>query len=164
ALPLAVVAFLVRQVLLESNRAFWVSKVLGAWVSHGRQAFLLSFPFGPEAGAFAAAMVSAARVRHLAEMRTSASPLPGLALGSLLTCLGAFGGNILACLVTGTRNMVLTEFVVWPAAVVAWTLVGGRLWAPRPGRAFSFRDLLSLPVVHHLLVFLSEAFRASLLC
>lgn len=39
-----------------------------------------------------------------------------------------------------------------------------RLWAPRPGRAFSLRDLLSLPVLHHLLVFLSEAFRASLLC
>ncbi|CAM9152086.1 unnamed protein product, partial [Ectocarpus sp. 8 AP-2014] len=96
--------------------------------------------------------------------RTPAYPLPGLALGSLLTCLGAFGGNVLACLVTGTRNMVLTEFVVWPAAVAAWVLVGGRLWAPRPGRAFSLRDLLSLPVAHHLLVFLSEAFRASLLC
>ncbi|CAB1098565.1 unnamed protein product [Ectocarpus sp. CCAP 1310/34] len=135
ALPLAVVAFLVRQ------------------------AFLLSFRFGPEAGAFAAAVVSAARVRHLAEMRRPAYPLPGVALGSLLTCLGAFGGNVLACLVTGTRSMVLTEFVVWPAAVAAWMLVGGR-----PGRAFSLRDLLSLPVVHHLLVFLSEAFRASLLC
>ncbi|CAM9324859.1 unnamed protein product, partial [Ectocarpus sp. 4 AP-2014] len=164
ALPLAVVAFLVRQVVLESNRAFWVTKVLGVWVSHGRQAFLLSFRFGPEAGAFAAAVVSAARVRHLAEMRTPAYPLPGVALGSLLTCLGAFGGNVLACLVTGTRNMVLTEFVVWPAAIAAWVLVGGRLWAPRPGRAFSLRDLLSLPVAHHLLVFLSEAFRASLLC
>ncbi|CAM9846396.1 unnamed protein product, partial [Ectocarpus sp. 12 AP-2014] len=96
--------------------------------------------------------------------RTPTYPLPGVALGSLLTCLGAFGGNVLACLVTGTRNMVLTEFVVWPAAVAAWVLVGGRFWAPRPGRAFSLRDLLSLPVAHHLLVFLSEAFRASLLC
>lgn len=56
------------QVVLEGNRAFWATKVLEAWVSHGRQAFLLSFPFGPEAGAFAAAVVSAARVRHLAEM------------------------------------------------------------------------------------------------
>lgn len=58
--------------------------------------------------------------------RSLPSQSPGLALGPLLTCLGAFGGNVLACLVLGTRNMVLTEEIIWSAAVAAWVLVGGR--------------------------------------
>lgn len=53
-------------------------------------------------------------------------PLPGLALGPLLACFGAFGGNLLACLAVGTRSMVLAEETVWPASVAAWVLVGGR--------------------------------------
>ncbi|CAN0123104.1 unnamed protein product, partial [Hapterophycus canaliculatus] len=96
--------------------------------------------------------------------RTPTSPLPSLVVGSMLTCLRAFGGNVLACLVVGTRNMVLTQEMVWPAAAGAWVLVGGRLWGPPSGSAFSLGDLLSLPAVHHSLVYLSEAFRALLVC
>lgn len=39
-----------------------------------------------------------------------------------------------------------------------------RLWVSTTGSAFALGDLLSLPVVHHCLVFLAEGFRASLVC
>ncbi|CAM9275032.1 unnamed protein product, partial [Pylaiella littoralis] len=172
AFPSVVLAFLVRQAVVASSREFWVAKAVEAWVSHERVAFfdsaeralLLGFPHGFEAGVFAAAVAAAARVRVLAGKRSPPSQSPGLAVGPLLTCLEAFGGNVLACFLLGTRNMVLTEEVVWPAAVAAWVLVGGRLWVSTTRSAFALRDFLSLPMVHHLLVFLSEAFRASLVC
>eukprot|EP00903_Cladosiphon_okamuranus_P006670 g6512.t1 len=167
--------FVVRQVVFASSRDFWLAKALAAWALDERRALfdaaeralLLQFPFGVEAGVSAAALAAAARVRRrfVAEQETPAGPLPGLVLGPLLAGLGAFGGNLLACLALGTRSMVLTEEIVWPASVAAWVLVGGRLWgSSATGSAFSLGDFLSLPMVHHCLVFLAEAFRASLVC
>ena len=46
--------------------------------------------------------------------------------GSLMTCLGAFGGNMLASLLLETHNMILAEDLVFTVAVGAWALVGGR--------------------------------------
>ena len=43
-----------------------------------------------------------------------------------MTCLGAFGGNMLASLLLETPNMVLAEDLVLTVAVGAWALVGGR--------------------------------------
>jgi len=70
--PRALVPCHTLQVLLSSNRDFWVAKALGAWASDERQALFygaeralrLAFPLGAEAGAFAAAIVAAARVRQ----------------------------------------------------------------------------------------------------
>ncbi|CAM9649537.1 unnamed protein product, partial [Scytosiphon promiscuus] len=170
--PLLVLGFLARQAAVEGNRAFWIARALEAWASQERRAFfsaaktalLLTFPCGVGTGILAAAVMAAARVRRLSAKKTPEFPVPNLVLGSTLTCLRAFGGNILACLVVGTRNMVLTEEMVWPSAAGAWILVGGRRWVSASGLAFSLGDFLSLPVVHHSLVFLSEAFRALLVC
>eukprot|EP00904_Undaria_pinnatifida_P012497 jgi/Undpi1/8378/HiC_scaffold_25.g10846.m1 len=135
-----VTALFVRQVVFSSNRHFWVSKALDLWVSPQKQAIfplaesilLLRFPYGVEAGFFAASIMAAARVRSRAEKAMPPRPVPTLVSGSLMTCLGAFGGNILASLLLETRSMLLVDDLAFPIAVSAWAIIGGRPTPPPP--------------------------------
>lgn len=172
--PVAVlVVFLARQIVISSNRSFWSEKALtlrssidtnASWY-WGKRVLLLRFPWGMEAGVLVTAFMAAARVRTRAENITvpMAAVVPGLVEGVILSCWGAFGGACLACLLVQAPAFVLTEELALPSAAVAWALVGGRWWGAdvsTPG----LRALLSCPGIHHGLVFIAEAFRASLVC
>jgi len=55
-----------------------------------------------------------------------ATGLPGITPGVVMTCLGIFGGELLAAVYMGSPAIVLTEKLAFPSAVAAWLVVRGR--------------------------------------
>ncbi|CAM9705004.1 unnamed protein product, partial [Chrysoparadoxa australica] len=118
-LPAILLGYLVRQVVLERNRSFWLAVAPRSWIRPAIHALTLRWTGGLELGAFVFGLMGSMRLQYalLGEHQ------PGFVESQVAISLSTFGGTVLAPMLLRRPPLILTEDHMLPAMVAAWTVV-----------------------------------------